>query len=91
MNRDAMMERLARSHEAGLAEPWDLVIIGGGATGLGIAIDAAARGYRTLLVERLRFFSRYFQSQHQVGSRRGSLSAAGKRCRWCWKRCTNAV
>ena len=30
---------------------WDLVIIGGGATGLGIAADAASRGYTTLLLE----------------------------------------
>src|SRR4051795_1232762 len=30
---------------------WDIVIIGGGATGLGTAVDAAARGYRTLLLE----------------------------------------
>jgi len=30
---------------------WDVVIIGGGATGLGCAVDAAQRGYRTLLVE----------------------------------------
>ncbi|MEO1076137.1 MAG: FAD-dependent oxidoreductase, partial [Bacteroidota bacterium] len=32
--------------------PWDFVIVGGGATGLGCAIDAAARGFRTLLLER---------------------------------------
>ena len=32
-------------------ECWDIVIIGGGATGLGTAVDAATRGYRTLLVE----------------------------------------
>lgn len=32
-------------------EPWDIVIIGGGATGLGTAVDAASRGYRTLLLE----------------------------------------
>jgi len=31
--------------------PWDVVVIGGGATGLGTAVDAAARGYRTLLIE----------------------------------------
>jgi len=31
--------------------PWDLVVIGGGATGLGAAVDGAARGYRTLLLE----------------------------------------
>ena len=30
---------------------WDIVVIGGGATGLGCALDAATRGYRTLLVE----------------------------------------
>lgn len=33
-------------------EPWDVLVIGGGATGLGAAVDAASRGYRTLLVER---------------------------------------
>jgi len=32
-------------------QPWELVIIGGGATGLGAAVDAASRGYRTLLLE----------------------------------------
>ena len=30
---------------------WDIVVIGGGATGLGCALDAAARGYKTLVVE----------------------------------------
>src|ERR1051325_7606554 len=30
---------------------WEVVVIGGGATGLGIAVDAAARGYRTLLLK----------------------------------------
>jgi len=33
-------------------EPWDLAIIGGGATGAGIALDAVSRGYEVLLVER---------------------------------------
>jgi glycerol-3-phosphate dehydrogenase len=32
-------------------ELWDFVVIGGGATGLGAAVDAAARGHRTLLLE----------------------------------------
>lgn len=31
--------------------PWDIIVIGGGATGLGAAVDAASRGYRTLLLE----------------------------------------
>jgi glycerol-3-phosphate dehydrogenase len=34
---------------------WDVLVIGGGATGLGAAVEAASRGYRTLLVERLDF------------------------------------
>src|SRR5712671_5253846 len=50
MNRGRMLERL----EAGAAR-WDLIVIGGGATGLGTAIDAAARGYSTLLLEQSDF------------------------------------
>ena len=34
-----------------LAEPFDVLVIGGGATGLGIAVDAVTRGFRTALVE----------------------------------------
>jgi len=37
------------------SQPWDVLVIGGGATGLGTAVEAAARGYRTLLVERSDF------------------------------------
>jgi len=36
---------------------WDVIIIGGGATGLGAAVDAASRGYKTLLIERYDFAS----------------------------------
>ena len=46
MNRAGMQDRLEDR-----AEPWDLVVVGGGATGVGIAVDAAARGYATLLLE----------------------------------------
>jgi len=31
--------------------PWDIIVIGGGATGMGVAVDAATRGYATLLLE----------------------------------------
>lgn len=34
---------------------WDMCIIGGGATGLGVAVDAASRGFSTLLVEQYDF------------------------------------
>lgn len=46
MQRKAMLQMLR--HEPG---EWDMIIIGGGATGLGAAVDAAARGYKTLLLE----------------------------------------
>jgi len=34
---------------------WDVIVVGGGATGLGVAVDAQTRGYKTLLVERADF------------------------------------
>ncbi|MEL7587209.1 MAG: glycerol-3-phosphate dehydrogenase/oxidase [Prolixibacteraceae bacterium] len=34
---------------------WDIVIIGGGASGLGAAIDSVTRGFKTLLVEQADF------------------------------------
>jgi glycerol-3-phosphate dehydrogenase len=49
MRRDEMLSRL------GGVDTWDMIVIGGGATGLGIAIDAAQRGYSTLLLEKYDF------------------------------------
>ena len=34
---------------------WDIIVVGGGATGLGIAVDAASRGFKTLLLEQSDF------------------------------------
>lgn len=45
MNRSELLSQLRTK------DPWDIAVIGGGATGLGVAVDAATRGYRTLLVE----------------------------------------
>src|ERR1700755_1794672 len=47
MNRPAMLARVKER-----STPWDIVVIGGGATGVGIAVDAASRGYDVLLLER---------------------------------------
>ncbi|MEZ0216440.1 MAG: FAD-dependent oxidoreductase, partial [Rariglobus sp.] len=46
MRRDVMIDRL----RAG--EVFDVLVIGGGATGLGAAVEAASRGYRVALIER---------------------------------------
>ena len=45
MKREEMLQRLNEE------TVYDIIIIGGGATGLGTAVDAASRGYKTLLVE----------------------------------------
>ena len=45
MHRAQLLARLAEPHT------WDLAVVGGGATGLGVALDAAARGYSVLLLE----------------------------------------
>ena len=50
MNRTDMMAQ-ARNR----TKPWDIVIIGGGATGAGVAVDAATRGLDVLLLERQDF------------------------------------
>ena len=51
--RDTLSLRRERVlKEIGVAPgEWDIIVVGGGATGLGAAVDAAARGYRTLLLE----------------------------------------
>jgi glycerol-3-phosphate dehydrogenase len=46
MTRQQMLDQV-RDHRG----PWDLVVVGGGATGVGVAVDAAARGYDVLLLE----------------------------------------
>ncbi len=50
MNRDANLQRLADSEKI-----WDVLIIGGGATGLGSAVESASRGYSTVLLEQADF------------------------------------
>lgn len=45
MRRSVLIDRLRG------ASRWDVLIVGGGATGLGCAVDAAARGHATLLLE----------------------------------------
>src|SRR6478609_10134700 len=46
MTRQQMLQRLEQ-HRG----PWDFLVIGGGATGAGVAVDAASRGYSVCLVE----------------------------------------
>ena len=45
------MYRRLRAHSG----PWDMIVAGGGATGIGVAIDAASRGYDVLLLEQSDF------------------------------------
>ncbi|MGC9195746.1 MAG: glycerol-3-phosphate dehydrogenase/oxidase [Syntrophobacteraceae bacterium] len=46
MNRQEMLKGLEQ-----YGGYWDFIVVGGGATGLGVGVDAASRGYKTLLLE----------------------------------------
>ncbi len=49
MNREDLLQQIEQT------PLWDVIVIGGGASGMGAAVDAAARGYRTLLLEQVDF------------------------------------
>lgn len=49
MNQSVRGEFIAKLKDS--TTIWDLIIVGGGATGLGTAVDASSRGYKTLLLE----------------------------------------
>jgi glycerol-3-phosphate dehydrogenase len=59
-----------RALEAITAERFDLVVVGGGVTGAGVALDAASRGYSVALVER---------EDWAIGTSRISTSASSAR------------
>ncbi|WP_109487249.1 glycerol-3-phosphate dehydrogenase/oxidase [Occallatibacter savannae] len=49
MRREEMLRRIRERAQRN--EPWDIAVIGGGATGMGVAVDAAARGFQAVLLE----------------------------------------
>ena len=49
MNRDHQLNNLISTPQ------WDMVVIGGGASGLGTAVDAASRGFKVVLFESMDF------------------------------------
>ena len=50
LNRDRSLNQIRQA-----TGPWDLLVIGGGATGVGVALDAASRDLRVLLLEQSDF------------------------------------
>ena len=50
ISREELITRIKNNQDT-----WDVLVIGGGATGLGVALDAVARGYKTLLIEQSDF------------------------------------
>jgi Glycerol-3-phosphate dehydrogenase len=47
--RSKLIERIKDTGE------WDVIVIGGGASGLGVALDALSRGFKTILLEQVDF------------------------------------
>lgn len=72
-SRKEMLDSLVKSG-SGSGEEFDVLIIGGGATGAGVAVDAATRGLKVALVERDDFSSGawsrtappFLQSEHML-------------------------
>ena len=69
MQRDQSLQQLKNTLK------WDIIIIGGGATGLGCALDAASRGLKTLLPD-VTLLQIPHTTMHQFGA-----SAAGAFCK----------
>jgi glycerol-3-phosphate dehydrogenase len=80
--RAAMLRRLAD-------EEFDVLVVGGGITGCGVALDAASRGLRTALVERDDFASGHVVEELQAGARRLALPPAGATCGSSTRRCAS--
>src|SRR6187401_1688716 len=55
MGRSEIMKRQEQLEKLSSIKEFDICIIGGGATGLGIAVDAASRGCKTILLEKYDF------------------------------------
>lgn len=51
MNREVLLKEVLEHPDL----KWDVIVIGGGATGLGVALDSTSRGYKTLLLEQSDF------------------------------------
>lgn len=51
MDRNKIIQQI----ESGSSEDWDLIVIGGGATGLGVALDGVSRGYKPIVLEQADF------------------------------------
>jgi len=58
--REELLKKLRRSGNGDAQEEFDLLVIGGGATGAGVALDAVTRGLKVALVERNDFSSGAF-------------------------------
>ena len=68
-NRPHLLNKLKTEH-------FDVVVVGGGITGSGIALDCASRGLKVALVEKKGFRSRYLQPLYQAHSRWFALPEA---------------
>lgn len=55
MGAKNIYSRKSLVNSAKSVEKWDVIVIGGGATGLGVALDSVTRGYKTLLLEQVDF------------------------------------
>ena len=72
-------------------EVFDLLVIGGGITGAGVARDAALRGLRVALVERARLRERNVEPVVAAGARRRAVPRAWASSDWCSSRAASGA
>lgn len=73
----ALFERSALVRQLASQPRWDSIVMGGGATGLGVALDAISRGYKTLLLE---------QADYAKGTSSRRTRLVHGRVRYTWPR-----
>ena len=85
----ARMIPRADAIEALIADPFDVVVIGGGITGAGVALDAASRGYSVALLEKSDFAAGT-SSRSTSSSTAGCATSSSSTSDWSARPCSSA-
>ena len=80
MNRCQLLRALELERE------WDVIVVGGGAIRLGVAVDAATRGLRTVLLE-ANDFAKGTSSRSTTSFTAAFVTLSRAIFRWSWKPC----
>ena len=80
MKREQLIKNISDTSKV-----WDMVVVGGGSTGLGVAVDAAARGFSVALFEWEDFAKATSSRSTKLVHGGRSLSCSGRCHPWFWR------